>query len=117
MKKFTLMLAGLGIAAATVPSVASAQHWNNWQPINARQASLDRRIDMGVRNGSLNRAEASRLRNEFRALNRLEQRYRAGGLSVSERRDLDRRFDALSAKIRYERHDRNGRNDRHDRRR
>lgn len=109
MNTFKLMLAGLGIAAVAVPSVASAQHWNNWQPINARQANLDRRIDQGIRNRSLTRAEATRLRGEFRQLNRLEQRYRQGGLSNWERRDLDRRFDALSARIRYERNDRDDR--------
>lgn len=109
MNKFTLMLAGLGVATAVVPTIASAQNYRNWQPINARQANLDRRIDVGVRNGSLNRAEAVRLRTEFRALNRLEQRYRAGGLNNWERRDLNRRFDALSARVKYERHDRNRR--------
>ena len=106
MNKFTLMIAGLGIAAATIPTVASAQ---NWQSINGRQANLDRRIDVGVRNGSLTRAEASRLRADFRQLNRLEVRYRQGGLSNWERRDLDRRFDALSQRIRAERRDRNHR--------
>lgn len=109
MKKLTLMLAGLGIATATVPTVASAQGWNNWQPINARVANLDRRIDVGVRNGSLTRGEANRLRGEFRQIVRLEQRYRQGGLSQWERRDLDRRFDALSQRIRWERNDRRDR--------
>lgn len=110
MKAFTLMIAGLGIATATVPTVASAQQgYGNWQTINARQANLDRRIDQGIRNGSLNRREAVRLRTEFRQIAQLEQRYRRGGLSIGERRDLDRRFDALSARIKYERHDRQDR--------
>lgn len=109
MKKFTLIIAGLGIAAATVPTMASAQSYGNWQTINQRQNTLDRRIDMGVRNGSLDRREATRLRAEFRQIAQLEQRYRRGGLSVAERRDLDRRFDALSARIKYERHDRQDR--------
>ena len=112
MKTFTLMLAGLGLATAVAPSVASAQGHAGWQPINARQANLDRRIDQGVRNGSLTRSEAGRLRGEFQQLNRLENRYRAGGLSNWERQDLNRRFDVLSAKIRYERHDRRDRRDR-----
>ena len=109
MKFSTLMLAGLGLATAAVPSVASAQAYRNWQPINARQANLDQRIDQGIRNGSLTRAEAGRLRGEFQQLNRLENRYRAGGLSNWERQDLNRRFDVLSAKIRSERHDRQDR--------
>ena len=109
MKAFTLMIAGLGLTAAAVPTVASAQGYGNWQTINARQANLDNRIDQGIRNGALDRREATRLRSEFRQIAQLEQRYRRGGLSMAERRDLDRRFDALSARIKYERHDRGGR--------
>lgn len=107
MKTFTLMIAGLSIAAAAVPTVASAQNYGGWQSIGARQANLDRRIDQGIRNRSLTRAEATRLRNEYRQIVRLEGRYRANGLSIQERRDLDRRYDALSSRIRYERNDRN----------
>ncbi|MDP3173886.1 MAG: hypothetical protein Q8M88_05575 [Phenylobacterium sp.] len=73
-----------------------------WMNINARQAQLDNRIDRGVRQGRLTRAEAQRLRAEFYQIARLENRYRAGGLSNWERADLDRRFDRLSAQIRYE---------------
>lgn len=80
-----------------------------WQPIDQRQANLDHRIDVGVRNGQLTRAEALRLRSEFRAIAQLEARYRVGGLSAWERADLDRRFDALSARIRFERTDRQDR--------
>ncbi|CAN5205234.1 hypothetical protein BH10PSE2_BH10PSE2_25460 [soil metagenome] len=82
--------------------------YGNWQSINARQSNLDRRIDQGVRNGSLSRREAVRLRGDFNGLLRLEANYRRGGLSTWERADLDRRFDRLSASIRSERHDRDG---------
>ncbi|KRB40667.1 hypothetical protein [Phenylobacterium sp. Root700] len=76
-----------------------------WMNINQRQEQLDRRIDRGVRNGSITRGEAYRLRNEFQTIARLEHRYRANGLSGWERADLDRRFDRLSAQIRWERND------------
>ncbi len=81
-----------------------------WQNINQRQASLDRRIDTGVRNGSLSRTEAIRLRSEFQAIVRLEAQYRRseGRLTRVERQELDRRFDALSRKIRDERRDNDG---------
>jgi hypothetical protein len=106
MKKFLAMAVAASALAVAAP--ASAQ---TWQSINQRQATLDQRIDVGVRNGSLTRAEAVRLRSEFRDLSRLEARYRSSnGLSVSERRDLDMRFDRLSAQIRYERNDRDDRN-------
>jgi hypothetical protein len=101
MKKILISIATVSaLAAATVPAVASAQS------INQRQDQLERRIDMGLRNGSLSRSEAYRLRAELRDAARLESRYRRGGLSGWERADLDRRFDRISAQIRYERHDR-----------
>lgn len=83
--------------------------YRGWQSINQRQRQLDQRIDVGVRNGQLSRREAVRLRSEFNQLVRLEASYRRGGLTTWERADLDRRFDRLSAQIRYERRDRDGR--------
>lgn len=106
MKKLLAIAVAAGALAVAAP--ASAQ---SWQSINQRQANLDARIDAGVRTGDLTRAEASRLRGEFRDLARLEARYRSSnGLSRGERADLDRRFDVLSAQIRFERHDRQDRN-------
>ncbi len=77
-----------------------------WTNINQRQANLDARIDAGVRNGTISGQEASRLRAEFQAIARLEADYRQNGLSMVERTDLDRRFDALSARIEADRRDR-----------
>lgn len=78
----------------------------DWVSINQRQRQLDRRIDQGIRNGQLTRREAQSLRRDFNQLARLEANYRRNGLSRWERQDLDRRFDALEARIRYERRDR-----------
>ncbi|WEK44136.1 MAG: hypothetical protein P0Y64_04720 [Candidatus Sphingomonas colombiensis] len=102
MKKLSLIAAGIGIAFAAVPSVAAP-----WVPIGQRVSNLNMRIDQGVRSGSLNRAEAVRLRSQLRDLQNLEARYRRGGLSMGERRDLDQRFDRLSARVRFEKHDAN----------
>lgn len=103
MKKLLIpLLAASALAGAALPAAAAP-----WPSINQRQAQLDHRIDVGVRNGSLTRREAANLRAEFHGIVRLEARYRrTGGLQAWERRDLDRRFDILSARIRYERHDR-----------
>ena len=105
MKTPKLKTIALAAAAASlVPGVAAARPW---QSINHRQANLFQRIDQGARGGGLTRAEAQRLRNRFWSIARLETRYRRTGRSLSlwERRDLDRRFDALSRSIRYQRHD------------
>lgn len=101
MKKIILSITAVtALAAAALPAVASAQS------INQRQDRLEMRIEQGQRNGSLNRQEARRLKIELRETQRLEHRYRRDGLSRWERADLDRRFDQISAQIRYERHDR-----------
>lgn len=108
MKKFLAMAVAASALAIAAP--ASAQSWQN---INQRQANLDQRIDMGVRNGSLTRNEAARLRADFQEIVRIERAYRmSNGLSARERDDLDRRFDALSARIRWERNDNQDRGDR-----
>ncbi|UUL81321.1 hypothetical protein [Sphingomonas qomolangmaensis] len=108
MKKIALMIAGLGIAVSALPATASAQQWQN---INSRQANIEQRLNTGIRNGALTRPEATRLRTQFRNLNGLEQQYRrsGGGLTQAERRDLDRRFDALSQRVRTQKNDRQGR--------
>lgn len=98
----------LGLAALAMPSIASAQ---NWQPIAQRSARLDARIDQGVRSGALTRPEARRLQQDLRGLTRLEYNHRrsGGGLDLRERRDLDRRYDAISQRVRFEKNDRQDR--------
>ena len=104
MKRLVMSLLAASAVAAAIPAAAQAAPW---QSINQRQANLDQRIDQGVRSGELNRREATRLRREFRNLNRLEARYRRSGghLDWRERTDLDRRFDRLSAQVFNQKHD------------
>jgi len=113
MKKILLSIAAVSAVAAAVPAVASAQSYDRghgrggYQDVGGdRVARLDQRIDVGIRNGALTRNEAWRLKGDLRETARLESRYRRGGLSGWERADLDRRYDRISAQIRYERHDR-----------
>ena len=104
MNRFHLIVAGLGLAGVTVPVVASAAPW---QSINARQDRLEQRIERGIRSGQLSRREAMQLRTQYREIARLEDRYRrSDGLSGRERQDINRRFDALSARVRVDRQDR-----------
>jgi hypothetical protein len=99
---------GLAAAALAVVGPAATASAAAWQSIDQRQAHLFQRINQGVRHGGITRAEARRLHNRYWSLARLETRYRRSGhgLSSWERRDLNRRFDALSRSIRYQRHDR-----------
>jgi hypothetical protein len=127
MKRIALTVLAAATVVAAIPAAASAQNYGQntrgpipytqyrpstppvWQNINQRQRELDRRIDMGVRIGRISRREATALRAEFRQIARQEQIYRRGGLTVRERADLDRRFDRLSARIRWEANDRDTR--------
>ena len=115
MKKILLSIAAVSAIAAAVPAMASAQaygpdrgygHGDRGYGQGDRVARLDQRIDIGIRSGSLTRNEAWRLKGDLRETARLQARYSRGGLNGWERADLDRRFDRISAQIRYERHDR-----------
>lgn len=112
----------LAIAAASVAIPAAAQSYGparhgpsyerpipGWQSISQRKYNLDRRIDQGVHSRQISRREASALKSELNGLVRLEASYMRGGLTRWERQDLDRRYDRLSAKVRFERNDRNNR--------
>ncbi|MGE3303320.1 MAG: hypothetical protein AB7M12_09425 [Hyphomonadaceae bacterium] len=100
---FATMGAGAANAAPYAPNgYAPAAYATN---VNQRQANIEMRINMGLRNGSLTRFEAQRLRGELRNIDRLEARYRMGGINRWERADLDRRLDNLSRQVRFDRHD------------
>jgi hypothetical protein len=87
-----VMLAALGAAPAMAqPSGRS---------IAEREARIAARIDQGLRDGSLDHAEAEHLRDRLRRIRSLESYYRRDhGFSAWERRDIERRLNALSARI------------------
>jgi hypothetical protein len=98
-----LFAAGALAGSLAIALPATAQ---SWLPINARQTVLDARIDQGVRSRALTANEAVSLRAQFRDIANLESRYRGtGGLQEWERKDLDARFDRLSASIRVQAND------------
>lgn len=109
----------LAIAAASVAVPAAAQNYDRydryeqnrggWQSIINRKYQLDHGINVGLRNGSLSRREASRLSAELNSLVRLERSYMHGGLTRWERINLDRRYDRLAVQVRRERLDRDDR--------
>jgi hypothetical protein len=78
---------------------------DRWVSLEERKLQLDARIDAGVRSGQLTSAEADALRDDFDHIASVEASYRVDGLSASERADLNRRFDDLSARIRLARTD------------
>lgn len=70
------------------------------RPLQERRVDLEARIDAGVRDGSISRTEANRLRADYNALVQLETRYAADGrLTAQERADLRDRYRALSQRV------------------
>ncbi len=77
MERLITALAAVGtLGLAAAPALARAGRRRAWTSVNAQQARIDARIDRGVRDGSLTRREAAKLRGEFRDIQRLEARYR-----------------------------------------
>lgn len=70
------------------------------RPLYERSTDLEARIDAGVRDGSLSRNEATRLRADYNALVQLETRYAADGrITTQESNDLRNRYQALSQRV------------------
>ena len=103
-----LLGAVFGTSVNNVQTIDSDWSRGN-QPLGQRRAALLARIDAGVRDGSLTRNEADRLRSDYDQLVRLESQYSADGrLSAEERADLRDRYAALSQRVGDERNDAQG---------
>ncbi|MDP3488801.1 MAG: hypothetical protein Q8R71_01575 [Phenylobacterium sp.] len=83
---------------ARIPGSAQADQYG-WQGTSQAQAEFDARIDAALRDRTLTVRDAAQLRAEFQAIARLETQYRQGGITNAEQNDLDRRFEALRARI------------------
>jgi opacity protein-like surface antigen len=94
-----LLIAAVAVSALTAAAPSFAQS------VGDRAANITVRIDRGVRNGDLTYSQAQDLRARLRNVERLEARYRYNGLTGWEVRDLQRRYDALSSDVRFQRHD------------
>lgn len=70
-------------------------------------ARIEQRIEVGLRNGSLTRNEAIRIRADLRVVQQLEWRFtRDGRVTPNEARELDRRYAQVAFRLRAERNDR-----------
>jgi hypothetical protein len=123
MKKLLAAAAAVSMLAVAAPAFAQYRDYdrdrgyNDWndenvssiRSVDARQANLERRIFRGMRNGELSEREASRLRANFGQIAGFEQRYRRGGFTRWEIRDLHFRLDRLNTLLVAEISDRNNR--------
>lgn len=111
MKRLLIAASAAVTIAASFAGAAQAQGYpRGWDPINSRIERLDTRIDRGISRGDLTRREAALLRRDLNGVAQLEYRYVRNGLTRAEQADLNRRFDVLAQRIRYERRDPEQRN-------
>lgn len=101
MRKDLLALAA-GAAFAAVPAAAQYANVNasGGIGIQNRIAQLDARLQAGLQNGAISRAEAQELRPQLRELRMLERRYSANGLTQTERQDLQARIRTVRQQLR-----------------
>jgi len=134
MNKLFLSMAAMGAIAVAAPAAAQSGYGNNgyqngYGPnanagggmgISNRIAQLDARLQAGIQNGDIDRAEARSFRMQIRQLQRLEQQYSYNGLTQAERQDLQQRLRSLRQDIqvadngRYDRDSRYSWDDRYD---
>lgn len=120
--KQTLGLLALGLAASGAHASwdhhdqAYARHANQQsrhfvQQIDARQDRQMDRIEAGMRQGRLTRAEYRALMHEQREIRAMERHFRADGIiDAREFRRIERALDVANSNIRDEKHDRQARN-------
>lgn len=95
MKKLLLTCAALASLAAAGP--AFAQRWDgDWGAFNARESRAEYRINHCP---GISYREARWLRSELNNIQRIERRYRHGGIGPREFRDLESRLDRLERRI------------------
>ena len=96
MKRLVLAAIPMLLILAAQPALAQpATH-----SAAEHEARLAARIDAGVRNGTIDHAEAAHLRDRLRRIRSLEAYYRKShGYTAWERRDIERRLNALGARL------------------
>lgn len=107
MKKIILGMAAVSTLAIAAPAMAQRGYVNS--NIDVRIGELQSQLQAGVQHGSISRQEAIPLRQQLRALTRLERQYSRDGLSRSERQDLQQRVQTLRQQIRIAERSGNGR--------
>jgi hypothetical protein len=73
---------------------------NGYASVSGGRVEFEARVDTAVRSRRLTRTEGTRLKYDYQALIQVESGYlRDGSLSARERDDLERRLDALDARV------------------
>jgi hypothetical protein len=97
MTKTLMAMAAVSAIAVAAPAVSQTANTGLTVRIDRIQAD----IQAGVRNGTITRAEAQPLREQYRQIKQLERQYSLNGLTAMERRDLQARIQNVRTQVRY----------------
>ena len=102
MKTFLLAMTAIPALIAAAPAAAQTYRANSATDVAFTQRidQLRNRINVGIRSGAINRAEARALRSELFTLQRLHASYRINGLNMRERDILRDRIRDLRGDVR-----------------
>ncbi|QPQ54481.1 hypothetical protein IC614_09045 [Allosphingosinicella flava] len=100
MTRTIMTLAAVSAIALTGPAVSQTANVNANAGVTARVNQLQTRLQTGIQAGSITQSEAATLREQLRLLRQTERRYSRGGLTSTERRDLQARIQNLRQQIR-----------------
>ncbi len=96
MRRLMVALAGASCLVATAPALAQSGPQPNFQN---RFGNIENRIQAGLQSGAITRTEAAPLRDQLRQVQQLERRYAPGGLTQTERNQLQARLQSLRQQI------------------
>ena len=97
MKSTIMTMAAVSALAIGAPAASQTANAN----MTNRIGNLQTQIQAGVQAGTITRAEAQPLRQQYRQLRDLERQYSVGGLTRTERQDLQNRIQNLRQQIRF----------------
>lgn len=108
VSKAVLLLVSVGVAAPVAHAARFAQKHPRRAEVNARERNQKRRINQGVKNGTMTKEEAHQERQDLRNIKREERaevKANGGHLTKSEQKDLNHQLNQNSKDIYGEKHD------------
>lgn len=111
MRKLTKIIVPALCATMALGAAVPAQAYptqGHSESIASQIAELQRAVNRSDRRNGISDREAWNLRRDMRQLTQQYRLYSRNGLSRAEYRILDKRIDAIRAKLHVERHDRDG---------
>ncbi len=112
LKTSAVLTMALGTLSLTIGTAYAKHEWKENHPrrteVNNRLKNENKRINQGVKNGTLTQSEAQQLRSQDKNIRQEERNMAAnngGHITKAEQKDLNQQENAASKQIYQEKHD------------